>query len=214
MPATRAETKQMTQSRVIDAAEQLFDRRGFAATSVRAIAEGAGVSVGTVMSVGDKGALLVCVFDRLIERAHEDRRPPSVAVGTDPRSGRTRRPLDSAAPLDACPDRLAVLTAPFVSLFTRRDDLARIYASILVSGGHESSLFSVLATRLTEEFRTVITERGCTSPSEAAAKAGALYFAYVGLLFTASARRATDPAALSIDLRGAFAAICTCKELP
>lgn len=204
MSTTRAETKQLTRSRVIDAAEQLFHKEGFAGTTVRGIADAAEVSVGTVMSVGDKKALLVRVFDRIIEAEHDDRmadRPaPRVAEVTDP-----------AAP-DACPDRLAALTAPFVSLFTRHDDLARVYASILVSGGHDSRLFADLAARLTEEFRTVITERGCTSAGEAAVKSGALYFAYVGLLFTASARRTADPDGLSSDLRGAFAAICACKE--
>ncbi|PPF47379.1 TetR/AcrR family transcriptional regulator [Pseudoclavibacter sp. AY1F1] len=204
MPATRAETKRATQARVLDAAERLFEDEGFAATTVRGIADAAQVSVGTVMAVGDKQALLVSVFDRSIEAEHNKRVadrgvPRATAISAAGRSG-------------ACPDRLVALTAPFVSLFTRHDDLARVYASILVSGGHDSRLFADLATGLTQEFRAVITERGCTSSDEAAAKAGALYFTYVGLLFTASARRTVDAAALSTDLRGAFAAICACKE--
>lgn len=194
----------LTQSRVIDAAELLFHKVGFTGTTVRGIADAAAVSVGTVMAVGDKQALLVRVFDRIIEAEHDartlDRLAPQGAV------------VAEVGVPDACPDRLVALTAPFVSLFTQHDDLARVYASILVSGGHDSQLFADLAARLTEEFRTVITERGCTSGDEAAVKSAALYFAYVGLLFTASARRTADSDALSSDLRGAFAAICACKE--
>ncbi|WP_424463827.1 TetR/AcrR family transcriptional regulator [Pseudoclavibacter helvolus] len=206
MQPTRAETKQRTQSRVIDVAGRLFEQRGYAATSVRAIADSAGVSVGTVMSVGDKRALLVKVFDRHILREHEGRVSPPAGPDHDPSGSR------DGSDAGACPDRLATLAAPFVALFTRRDDLARTYASILVSGDHESSLFSDLAARLTSEFRVVITEHGCTRPEDASAQAGALYFAYVGLLFTASARRTSDAAALSTDLRGAFAAICACNK--
>jgi hypothetical protein len=94
-----------------------------------------------------------------------------------------------------CPDRLVGVTAPLVALFTRHDELARAYASILISGGREAGLFSDLATGLTERFRTVITERGCTAEEDAAARAGALYFAFVGLLFTAAAGGTSDPEA-------------------
>ncbi|GAB3294360.1 TetR/AcrR family transcriptional regulator [Pseudoclavibacter terrae] len=212
MTSTRAEIKTHTQTRVLDAAEQIFQEEGFAGASIRGIAKSAGVSTGTVISVGDKKTLLVRVFDRLIEAEHNrDAAGGNVeSVTTRPRrlSGVEYRSPGTGT----CSDRLVALAAPFVAVFMRNDDLARVYASILVSGGHSSSLFSELAARLTEEFRSVITERGCTPRSEAAQKAGALYFAYVGLLFTASARRASDPADLAADLHRAFAAICTCTE--
>ena len=67
MSTPRAEVKQLTHSRVVDAAARLFVEEGFAGTSIRGIAKAAGVSVGTVMSVGDKSALLVRVFDLLVE---------------------------------------------------------------------------------------------------------------------------------------------------
>lgn len=202
--SSRAETKQATRSRIVAAAGELFQVNGFAGTSIRMIADAAGVSVGTVMSVGDKNGLLVRVFDGLIEAGHAGR--ASVAVGSDDVLTRV------ASGPDGCVTRLVALARPFVELFTRHDDLARVYASILVSGGHESSMFADLATRLTEEFRAAITEHGCVQQDEASAKAGALYFTYVGLLFTASARRTADAEALTLNLRDAFAAICTCRE--
>ncbi|MBF4459297.1 TetR/AcrR family transcriptional regulator [Pseudoclavibacter sp. VKM Ac-2867] len=217
MSTPRAVIKQLTHSRVVDAAAHLFVEEGFAGTSIRGIAQAAGVSVGTVMSVGDKSALLVRVFDLLVEAelakraAVVDQTSPEVAqraasadiAGLGPGAGRIG---------GNCPDRLVGLTAPLVALFTRHDELARAYASILISGGREAGLFSDLATSLTEKFRTVITERGCTAEGDAAARAGALYFAFIGLLFTAAAGGTSDPEALSADVRGAFDAICACRE--
>lgn len=211
MSTPRAEVKQLTHSRVVDAAAHLFVEEGFAGTSVRGIARASGVSVGTVMSVGDKSALLVRVFDLLVEAEVAERtavvRPARAAVAEPPESA-----LAGAEAGGMCPDRLVVFTAPLVALFTRHDELARAYASILISGGREAGLFSDLATGLTERFRTVITERGCTAEEDAAARAGALYFAFVGLLFTAAAGGTSDPEALSADVRGAFGAICACPE--
>ena len=51
MSSTRAEIKRLTQTRVLDAAEQIFQEEGFAGASIRGIAKSAGVSAGTVMSV-------------------------------------------------------------------------------------------------------------------------------------------------------------------
>ncbi|PPG02581.1 hypothetical protein C5E06_08950 [Pseudoclavibacter sp. RFBI5] len=212
MSTPRVEVKRLTHSRVVDVAAHLFVEKGFAGTSIRGIAQAAGVSVGTVMSVGDKSALLVRVFDLLVEAEVAER---SAAVDQARPAGTQRPAFADIAGTDAggnCPDRLVGLTAPLVALFTRHDELARAYASILISGGREAGLFSDLATGLTERFRTVITERGCTAEEDAAARAGALYFAFVGLLFTAAAGGTSDPEALSADVRGAFGAICACPE--
>ena len=54
--------------------------------------------------------------------------------------------------------RLSVLVQPFVAMFTGRPELARLYASILVSGTQSSSLFTELAARLVDEFAAAITE--------------------------------------------------------
>lgn len=196
--SVREQSKQATQVRVLDAARQLFQERGFVATTVRDIAEVAGVSAGTVMTVGDKNALLVQVFDAMVADEHARR--------ADPNS----QPTEGAS--GSCVDRLGVLVQPFVSMFTGSPELSRSYASILVSGTHSSSLFTDLAARLVEEFAAAITERGCTSREDAIAKANALYAAYVGTLFTWSARDLDDESGLTVSLRALFSAICTCKE--
>ena len=193
----REQLKQATQLRVFTAASRLFQERGFAATTVRDIAEAAGVSAGTVMAVGDKNALLVWVFDTMVADEHARR------AGTDPQA---------VGAADSCVKRLGVLVQPFVAMFTGSPELARSYASILVSGAHASSLFTELAARLVEEFATAITEHGCTSPTDAPAKAEALYAAYVGTIFTRSAVGLVDASGLTNSLRTSFAAICTCKE--
>ncbi|WP_336870904.1 TetR/AcrR family transcriptional regulator [Rhodococcus qingshengii] len=198
MTSTRDQLKQATHLRVLDTASRLFQERGFAATTVRDIAEGTGVSSGTVMSVGDKNGLLVRVFDMMITTVHAQR------------AGSELQPTSDVT--NTCVHRLGVLVQSFVSLFTDNPELARSYASILVSGTHSSSLFTHLAARLTEEFVTAITLRGCTSQPDAPAVAQALYAAYVGTLFTWSALGSDDPSGLTNSLRTTFAAICTCKE--
>ena len=62
----RSEKWRQTEARIIRAAAELFLEHGFRATTVRAIASAAEVSVGRVMSVGDKDAILVACFDRWI----------------------------------------------------------------------------------------------------------------------------------------------------
>lgn len=193
----REQLKQATQLRVLDAANRLFQERGFAATTVRDIADAAGVSTGSVMTVGDKSALLVQVFDSLLEDEHSRRDLV------------TSQPVEDA---DRCAKRLKMLVQPFVTMFTGRPKLSRAYASILVSGAHSSSLFTSLAARLLEEFVVAITEHGCTSGADAPAKAQALYAAYVGTLFTWSALGSDDPAGLTNSLESSFETICTCKE--
>ena len=111
---TRSDMKAETQRRVLAEADRLFRERGLAATTVRDIAAASGVSVGTVMAVGDKSALLVKVFDSLIEETHAARRE------TPPRGG--NRVV-----------RVLSLVEPFLQLFASRQELARAYGSILLS---------------------------------------------------------------------------------
>ena len=198
MVSTREQLKQATHARVINAAAQLFKERGFADTSVRAIAEASDVSAGTVMAVGDKNALLVRVFDAMITDEHTRRAEP----GTDSLHARAA----------TCADRLGALVDPFVAIFAANLELARTYASILVAGTHPSALFGDLAAQLIEEFRIAITAHGCTSPAEAPGRAAALYLMYVGTLFTWSARDSSDLRELSTSLHTSFSAVCDCKE--
>lgn len=207
MAPTRQELRQATRSRVLDVAGRQFQENGFAATTVRDVAASAGVSVGTVMAVGDKNGLLVQVFDALIAAEH-DRRSGSVPATASAAGDSTGGGPDAGT----CADRVGALVQPFVALFTATPELSRTYASILVSGAHTSTLFTDLAAQLTEEFARAISLHGCTTQAEAPARAQALHAAYVGTLFTWSTRGTDDPSGLTDGLRAVFAAVCTCKE--
>lgn len=165
----RAETEQ----KVLCAAQELFDQHGYTHATIRDIACHANVSVGTVISVGDKEALLVQIFDQLIEAEHQHR-APTAAHG--------------------CVERCLELVRPFLTLFVERLDLARVYASILLSGRHSSEVFQALGERLIQEFEDAIitTQNQCARPGASAqpgavahprAIAQALHAAYIGTLF-------------------------------
>ncbi|QIK64361.1 TetR/AcrR family transcriptional regulator [Leucobacter viscericola] len=206
MPTTRDALRRGTRAGVLTVATELFRDRGFEATTIRDIAELAQVSVGTVMSVGDKSALLVQIFDEGIERLHVQR-DASHLVETRGSTG-------------SCAESVFELLQPFVRLFAGQADLARSYASILVAGKHSSKVFAELATVLRQEIQTVVScqHGGCASDPEA--RAVAIYFAYIGMLFTWSADGSvagdvaspSEAAGLSDLLRTTLAESCTCKE--
>ncbi|WP_460944911.1 TetR/AcrR family transcriptional regulator [Okibacterium endophyticum] len=185
MAAIRDAARRETQSRVFAASEALFRERGFANTTIRDVAAAAGVSVGTVMAVGDKSTLLVAIFDRLIESVHQRR------------SGIETHGSAS--------DRVMVLLDPFIALFTSRGELARAYASILVAGRHDSTVFTELAAMLVREIRAVFGPGSDTL-------AQAVYRAYLGTLFMWAAGGSDDPVVLREDLHHTLAALCPKEE--
>lgn len=69
---SRAESKAESSRRVVAAAAELFTRQGYAATTVPQIAAVAGVSVGTVASVGSKDALFLRVWEEASTSASLD----------------------------------------------------------------------------------------------------------------------------------------------
>lgn len=187
----RTEMRDANRTRVLDEAGRLFEDRGFAATTIRDIAAASDVSVGTVMAAGDKSALLVQMFDRAIAREHV-------------------RPRDDvqAWPDANAVDRMMGLVNPFVTMFTERQELARTYASILVSGTHASALFTKLAARLIEEMRDVLTRSTGVGAERAVELAELAYAAYVGTLFAWAGRVEARPEDLKRDLRARFSAVC------
>ena len=196
--SSRDEARERTRHGVIASAGECFRAHGFDATTVRDIAARAGVSVGSVMGVGDKQALLVAVFDQDIAAVHEAR-THAQAPG----------PLPSTAA-----ESLVALVLPFARLFVENDSLARGYAAILVSGLHRSKVFGELAVLLVNEFQDVLLRFGC-DPERSASLARAIYFAYLGVLFAASGqeRHPATIESLSDELRAVFAAIAPHQEV-
>lgn len=184
---TRQQQREETLYNVLKAAERLFVTRGFSATTIRDIAADAGVSVGTVMSVGDKHALLVKVFEKYIADEHQQ----ATRISGIPAGGTAQQQVDA----------LVELVTPFVELFLARYELAQHYASMLVGGGQPSNLFQELGDTLVQEFSQVI------GASQGELKGRALYCAYVGVLFMASAQGTSDSAGIFSELRQVFSSI-------
>ncbi|MDO4263635.1 MAG: TetR/AcrR family transcriptional regulator, partial [Deinococcus sp.] len=77
----RQRAKQDKQERIYAAAWELLCTQGYGATTVRQIADAAGVSVGTVMGygghTGDKGGLLRALFRRALAQRLAGPQPPA-----------------------------------------------------------------------------------------------------------------------------------------
>ena len=70
---TRAERQQRTRDELVDAAERLFSRHGFHATSIDAVAAEAGYTKGAVYSNFDsKEDLFFAVYERRVDRRVEE----------------------------------------------------------------------------------------------------------------------------------------------
>ena len=181
---SREKQREKTYRTVLAVADELFCAKGFADTTIRDIATKAEVSVGTVMAVGDKNALLVQVFDEHIATEHRSRHGEQQSSGD-------------------VVTQLVALVQPFVRLFVSRPELARCYGGILASGAQPTALFHQLAPQLIDEFRTCLT--GAADP-EALAKAA--YYAYVGIMFTAPARGMLNEAELLAEITKTFRTMC------
>jgi AcrR family transcriptional regulator len=178
----RAAAKFDTQQRVLAAADRLFREHGFAATTVRRIAAEAGVSVGTVMSVGDKDGLLIAIVDQWIASVH---------------AARDRNEHVPALTKGEAAERLIATVAPFVAYFRSDRELAREYAAVVERGKHKSRTFTELADELVADFERIFRAAG---HAESAAAARTLYLAYIGVL------RATSGGAFDeSDAPGRFA---------
>ncbi|MFI7006179.1 TetR/AcrR family transcriptional regulator [Streptomyces sp. NPDC050145] len=192
--ASRSEQKEATRARVLGAAERLFGARGYASTTVRDIAADAGVSVGTVMAVGDKAAILVELFDRRIAALHAAR-------------GAREATRTAGSPVD----EVLTLFAPFVEVFTADQDLARHYAAALVSGRHRAGVFDELAGVLRREIAEVLTQHGF-APAAAERAATAVHLAYLGTLFMGAGSGTDDLGGPVTDLVAAVEFIIENRE--
>lgn len=174
---SRAEAKADTRSRVLAAADRSFREHGFAGTTVRGIAADAGVSVGTVMGVGDKDALLIAIVDDWIAAVHADRERAAS--------------LPALTPAEATVQLLETVQ-PFVTYFNADGDLSREYAAVLARGRHHSRTFGDLGDELQGDFARILRAARHGDP-EAAGRT--LYFVYIGLLFATSGGAVTREAA-------------------
>ena len=179
---SRTEKREATRHRVLASAEQLFRERGFGATTVRQVAADAGVSTGTVMSIGDKDALLVAIFDGWIDAIHRGRSTQADAPPV---------PMDAGAAMGA----VMALFEPFLHYFTHDKELSREYAAIIVRGTHETAIFRTLALSLIVEIKDVL-ERAGLAGSDGARAARTIYFSYLGILMTVSNGAIAEHAAI------------------
>lgn len=186
-----------TAATVLAAADTLFLTRGFTQTKIREVAEACGVSVGTVMAVGDKDALLVAVLDDRIRQIHTQR-------------SESQTLNDALDHIESISRQLE----PFVTLFTSHPTLARAYASILVGGKHNSVVFKELAALLIQEIAAILIASGRTTEQRATAIAEAVYFAYIGRLFTWPTDADDDADRLRHELRRIIAIISTDEGFP
>lgn len=175
-----------TGQKVMDVAERLFREQGFVTTTVRQIAEAGGVSVGTVVAVGDKSTLLVRIYERWIRDFHRQDVQDVAESSAD-------RPVDTVI------DYLQ----PIIDYFVEDADLSREYLAILVWGQVESDVFDALAQALITDIETILR---CAKKPNASAAARAMYFAYLGVLVAAS-HGAIPLSAVSTEVHRAVAAV-------
>jgi AcrR family transcriptional regulator len=186
--ATRRAQRETTRDRVLDAARHLFFERGFEATTIRDIATAADVSVGTVIAVGDKRALLVTTFDDQIAAIQD--RPPA------PAEAAAARPTDA----DDAVGRVMELLEPFLAMYSANPALARDYGAVLMGGRHGTGVFGTLVTAFVDRIRAVLEQDGADA-DDAAAAGRTIYLAYLGVLFAWAGRGTDDAAEARDDLR-------------
>lgn len=130
--APKTDRAAQTRQSILNAAEILFDVKGYEAASTRDIAKAAGVAVGTVFAhFPDKSHLLGAVLAESMERGL------SLA----------RQPLPENTPLMV---RLGTIACALYGRYDGRVGLARAYMAHTLFGGHEET------RRFRAEFREII----------------------------------------------------------
>lgn len=167
----RSGKRRQTEDRIIGAAAELFLEHGFKATTIRAVAKTAEVSVGRVMSVGDKDVILVRCFDRWIGQLQNGAYTPSPRRGSLP-----------VRPSSAVQRHLLELFLPFLEFFAEHEDLSRDYAAAMMRVKGEPEVFNTLAADLQSRLSGSLASIGINE-DHARASAAALYDSYLGILF-------------------------------
>jgi len=147
----REEQSRATRAAILDSARALFTERGYAATTVAAIAERAGVVPDTVYaSVGRKPAL----FRQLVESAVWGGVEPVLPESSE-YAGRVRRVSDPRAKLAiyagavrAISERMAPLHAVLRAAAGQDPELARMHEEIGTLRSHDTRLFAAHLARI------------------------------------------------------------------
>lgn len=155
-PRRQAEAER-TRAAILDAANTLFSREGFAATTMKDIAEEAGVSVQSVHLAGPKAALLIAAFERAF-------------AGDEGRHSLSERPamaeiMSRADPLDAVRGWLDYVTQANV----RTAALVRAMTVAAETDAIAAEAVADLDARRRSDIRLAaqwLTERGMLSPRE------------------------------------------------
>ena len=173
-----------TEEKIISAAAALFLEHGYRATTVRSIAQSAEVSVGRVMSVGDKDVLLVRCFDRWIGRLQSGTyvAPAPTKSRASADSGTASAGSRSSERPSAVQSHLLGIFLPFLEIFAAHEDLSRDYAAALMRVRGKPEVFDSLALDLQEQLVSSLTSIGI-GEDYARASASALYDSYLGILF-------------------------------
>ncbi|MCD1287721.1 MULTISPECIES: helix-turn-helix domain-containing protein [unclassified Brevibacterium] len=207
---SRSSRRLRTEEKIISAAAALFLEHGYRATTVRSIAQSAEVSVGRVMSAGDKDVLLVRCFDRWIGQLQsgtyvspaptKPRSSAEAGAGAEAGATSTRTAPDgtgsggtgsarttSASPRSgerpsAVQSHLLGIFLPFLEFFASHEDLSRDYAAALMRVRGKPEVFDSLALDLQEQLVSSLTSIGI-GEDYARASASALYDSYLGILF-------------------------------
>ena len=180
---SRSGKRQKTEDRIIGAAAELFLKHGFKATTIRAIAKAAEVSVGRVMSVGDKDVILVRCFDRWIGQLQNGTyTPPARRTSLSRRGTDTGVTTGPPRPSSAVQRHLLELFLPFLEFFAEHEDLSRDYAAAMMRVKGEPEVFNALAVDLQSRLSESLVSIGINE-DHARASAAALYDSYLGILF-------------------------------
>jgi len=147
-PQARATRKADSREALLDAGEQLFAEKGYAAVGTREIAERAGVNLGMIQYYfGSKGKLFIAVVQRMM------------------RGGAAANASAAIQKVPDDPDAAAEAVCRFVQLFmghllaSKRPQACRImYREVLGDRESEPEVFEALVASVTDEFTQPLVE--------------------------------------------------------